>query len=1112
MKKTMLLFTLVLLACVTLVTAGIVGKVSGRITDEKTGEPLPGVNVIVEGLPFGAVTDLDGYFYIINVRPGNYTLRATLMGYEGQKQAPCVVQIDRTTTMNFKMKQTVLSSGQEVTVVAERAIVPMDVSNTQTMIETQQIASNSFQDVGDIVGYAVGIEGGERPSIRGAGWEQSAFVVDGIQLVDEVASRPLYKVPLGAIQEMNIITGGFNAEYGNVRSGIVNIITKEGGDRYSGSANFRYRPAGVRNFGPAPYSSGDPLVKNMVDWNAGAFTGYKMASAAQPLLGADGKPVKNFMNWQGWYKYAGVDVDANGMPKLNADGSYVLGKSGNLKPGDAHYGKPYEALAKYLWQHRSTDNLNLLKSLAQQGLIGADLANVSDDDVIFDTGNTPDYDVDASFGGPVPFLKDVKFFASYSRQVTEYSLIRPVDGYDDHNATFKLNWQITPSMKLMSNFMYNRQTGEAHGQGPSAFDGSYLYNSYYMTTEGNKYWYPHCAVPGRQERMFGGLTFTHVLSPSTYYEVLFNTSYSTMDILWEDRNTQPIYGNIFGNHNTALGNGRIGTTAYADSMALLDAAYAKGDEAYLNSKNPNWSKEISKFYGYTNWRDWASIKIGEQWYDESPWGYGPINFRDETGVFRLSSCNMRLDDSYARQYNLKAAITSQVNRYNQVKAGFEVVRDDIHVWYDAIDPSVNGGSRNWAFAKPWRLGAYIQDKLEFQGMIANIGVRVDGNISGEMFTPNDDFNDKVNGPFSTYLRAGYKDSLYVPTVWQRNTKVYVSPRIGISHPISDNAKIFFNYGHFYRWPDTQQMYRVEQSRPNNWRIAYVGNAELNPPRTIQYEVGYSHNIANTLRVTMTGYYRDIQDQILDNLYYRYLDNTEWRTWQNAQYADVRGFEAEVNLPVWGWFSGFVNYNYMISSTGEYGFSRYYEDTNKIPDRRTTSVSQPAVRPILKANITLHIPDRFGPRVMGWYPLEVMDLGVLYRWQAGQKFTWNPDNIPYVDQNVRWNGEGKSQLRFTKRLFKAGRIAPYFYMDVYNLFNQKYLPYENNSGLGVQPWNAIGEFFTNEFNNYMYSLKPGDNPGDIADDGNPHIVMPGFTPYTFAEKRVIYYGIRLDFTL
>ena len=106
------------------------GKITGIIVNKETGEPLPGVNVVVEEISLGAATDVNGNYFIINVPPGDYTLQVSYIGYATQKVQNLRVNIDQTTFQNIAMTAEVLE-GEEVIVMADRPMVQKDLTSSQ---------------------------------------------------------------------------------------------------------------------------------------------------------------------------------------------------------------------------------------------------------------------------------------------------------------------------------------------------------------------------------------------------------------------------------------------------------------------------------------------------------------------------------------------------------------------------------------------------------------------------------------------------------------------------------------------------------------------------------------------------------------------------------------------------------------------------------------------------------------------------------------------------------------------------------------------------------------------------------------------------------------------
>ncbi|MCS7155946.1 MAG: TonB-dependent receptor [Bacteroidota bacterium] len=213
--------------------AGTTGKIAGRVTDARTGEPLPGVNVVIVGTLQGAATDAEGYYTILNVKPGTYAVRASFVGYAPQTVENVRVQIDKTTIVNFALREEAVQT-QEVVITAQRPLVQRDLTATATAVSAQELAVLPVENFQDVINLQAGVVEGR---FRGGRLGEVAYMVDGIPINDVFSRSFAFQVQNNAIQELEIISGTFNAEYGQAMSGVVNIVTRDGGDRYAGSAS-----------------------------------------------------------------------------------------------------------------------------------------------------------------------------------------------------------------------------------------------------------------------------------------------------------------------------------------------------------------------------------------------------------------------------------------------------------------------------------------------------------------------------------------------------------------------------------------------------------------------------------------------------------------------------------------------------------------------------------------------------------------------------------------------------------------------------------------------------------------------------------------------------------
>ncbi|HEY6906837.1 MAG TPA: TonB-dependent receptor, partial [Ignavibacteriaceae bacterium] len=222
------------------VFAGTTGKITGRVVDSETGEPVPGCNIIIEGTTLGAASNQDGEFFIINIPPGTYTVRASMVGYKTYRVQNVKVLMDLTTTVEFKMEIQVLDIGEEVVVVAERPLIQKDVTSKQSIVSSDEILNMPVTTVKDILstkaGFTTDSEG--QIHVRGGRTDEIGYLIDGVKVDDPLYGSFSNTLNKDAINEMEVISGTFNAEYGDAMSSIVNLVTKDGGNSYHGKIEY----------------------------------------------------------------------------------------------------------------------------------------------------------------------------------------------------------------------------------------------------------------------------------------------------------------------------------------------------------------------------------------------------------------------------------------------------------------------------------------------------------------------------------------------------------------------------------------------------------------------------------------------------------------------------------------------------------------------------------------------------------------------------------------------------------------------------------------------------------------------------------------------------------
>lgn len=208
------------------------GKIAGRVLEAGTGEPLPFVNIIIEGTSQGAASDIDGYYSILNVRPGTHSIKASAIGYNSQTITDVRVSIDLTTKADFELGETSLELGEDVVVVAEKPLVTKDLTASTALVGADQIASLPVTEFQEVLELQAGVVGG---NVRGGRSGEVVYAIDGVPVTDGFDGSTVVDVSASSIQELQFISGAFNAEYGKALSGYVNLSTKEGDNSFTGS-------------------------------------------------------------------------------------------------------------------------------------------------------------------------------------------------------------------------------------------------------------------------------------------------------------------------------------------------------------------------------------------------------------------------------------------------------------------------------------------------------------------------------------------------------------------------------------------------------------------------------------------------------------------------------------------------------------------------------------------------------------------------------------------------------------------------------------------------------------------------------------------------------------
>lgn len=1075
----LLIVSMLLLTGVVEVQAQTRSRISGVVKDAASRAPLPGVNVMIEGTSLGAVTNLKGEYVIINVPVGTVAVRASLLGYSAQKVTGVMVSADRVSRADFFLKETVLQ-GSEVVVQARRDELHLEVSNTQMVVNDVQLQdATGIREINAFLAKLPGVSTDNGYlTIRGGSADQTGMMVNGLSYINAAAGNAETSIPLSAIEQVSLMSGGYNAEYGNFRSGLINVSTKSGSKTaYHGTLSLSMDQPHIRRFGGSFYDSKSQILRSYLD-PAVAFVGTDEAWKDEPYLR------EQHPRFTGWNTAAANFNRSNpAIPATPLD-YYLLGCWMFMTEPD------YEGLVKL--GYSVSDEQKKLFAEHHMEEEGAD------------------WNIDGGFGGPLPLigkrLGSATFYLSHNARKRHY--VMPVSrSFEELYTTFAtIRSQPLNNLTVTFNGLHKRQMGvspirPAFGDFPDASRaGGFMPvdNIRNVKNSGDSYayWFDPPYFPLLdQTTLMGGVTINHVLSKSAYWEL----SLSALGI----KDHAPVGDNRDQTILTLFGPFPVtempfGKFMYGTNKIKVDSSYT---------------------YTYPS-------------YDALP-GV-PYRFRRKEGDLYT---NVRVG-----QYRAKFDMAAQMTTRHYLKAGIEYNYIDLnhHLWQKWNENYYNAYEFNY-HRTPSQTGLYVQDQISLESLIANIGLRFDYYYGGggkwptgdafavDAFTPQSIAQDSI---LFEYLKSGRS---YIWDTWVEYDKAHpgflqpvrnhftLSPRVGVSFPVSDRSKFYFNYGHFRSNPPYYTMYLYRYRYTKNG-LYDMSNPNLEPPRTISYELGVAYNFLESYVVKISSYSKDVSGQHGEVTYTNAAGNINYDAWANNEYQDIQGFEINLSKNDGGWINGWVNLNYMLKKSGLTG-RETITDVTQGDDREGLYEGQESSSlpiPRLNANLTLRAPEKWGPRLFGRHPLGAWNVTLFGEWKAGDYFTFNPLGKLHVTNNMRWPDYYMVDFKVTKTVRLAG-IETTAFLDISNLFNFKVNlmnrghafdsavndQYKYLSSLHLPVYDSP-DYDDLRAKNPGYFIAGDDKVGDLRSSDKPYINDPNFSFWLYGQPRDIWFGLRFAF--
>ncbi len=781
-----LLLTAVLIVPVLLLAQD--GKVRGKITDKESGEPLIGANVIIEGTSLGASTDVEGEYIILSVPPGVYAIKGSYIGYAAMTISNIRVSSNITTTQDFQLSSTAIQT-QAVEVVADRPLIQRNTTNTVRLATQDDIKNIPFRGLQNILALNAGVvQQDGNLYIRGGRNGEVAFFIDGATATNPMFNTEAVSPIQEAIEEFQLQSGGYTAEFGGANSGIVRTSMRTGGSE----------------------------MKATLDYLTDDF-----AKPGEEFLGTSSRGYRNA-------------VLTIGGPVISGLRFFMAGQHNYTRNRNHMYLQPFR------FDNLTTDGFD----------------------------NRP---VGTALPGPVEFKQNYIYKNQREENTLQSTLV----------------WDLNP-FKVRFSGSYAQVDLPVASNWPAAL------NNYFMKKQ----------QKDDIQNMLGNLRLTHVLGPKTFYEV--GISYLNRNA----RRYDPDFGDDW--------------KLYADSSAAREKGYITADGStgwrtrylgplpYSTINNFPVNHEFTNFGGY-NKNNQSSFgltvdftsQVTPQWELKTggrvdAWtmrqynvgAIGTLNTYLEQSGNKYSPDKLAADPNLRKEYEINVQRQGAMNLF-----GYDIDGNE-------TDGGLDGGPR-----KPLMASAYVQNKFEFNDLVLNLGVRY------ELFdTKNVTPVDYINPEWDSNLNYFANDNALKET----DPISLLLPRLSFSFPVTDRTVFYAMYGKYAQMPDLNRLYdgnlalaaRISPITRVGYTIAAApaGTGFLaKPERTTQYEVGIRQTLSDNFAFTVTGFYKDLRDQLQIRRVYSSIGVPIFAAYGNEDFGTVKGFEMTLELRRTNRLQARVNY-------------------------------------------------------------------------------------------------------------------------------------------------------------------------------------------------------------
>jgi hypothetical protein len=754
--------------------AGTRGNIKGKVVDMQTGDALIGANVVVIGTSTGANTDANGEFYVQNLDAGYYTIRVSYVGYKTITVSNLRVSSDLTTYQNIKLPGEDIQVST-VTIVAQKPLIQKDNTNAVRVISSEDIDALPIRSVTNIIGLSAGVVvQNSLIFIRGGRSDEVGYYLEGVTTKNPLTNRNAIAVSQDALQEIQVQSGGYTAEFGDANAGIVRQELKSGGSQLKADVEWITDNIGAQS-------------------KADAFSGKK-------TLGAY------------WYGYTETSGVLSG-PLFTDDLKFFL----NI---NYHYNR----------------------DPVPQNYPGISLGKITD-----------------------PTTSDVLQNFNYPGGAREGV------AQQTYTYTGTVNYDLKPVLLRFTGTL-DYINGDAGG-GNAALGSS----------PGDPRNYLNSRV-GQFTETDGSFTLklTHVISPTMFYELTGGYFVQTSETY--DR----ALGSNYWAYGDSVANAAAGWTMPRDPLNPQYGPYHYGGYLGVDNFVFPMNGDVPVNYSKFDRRDFnvsgaLSVLLGK---------YNSLKIGGDYTKYELRSW------SGVNTVNLASSLNQVQSLYPNVTAAkIDILEGEgvNNYGYDELGNEYSGTGIN-APHRPVFASAYAQDKIEFDDLIINLGLRYDY-IDVDNLVLKDSSNPDL-AISKTNNAIDLNGMVKTPSFSS------VSPRLGFSFPVTTTAMFHAQYGNFVQEPQLSNLYEgyysyFEKIRAGGNFYPTVTGPNLRPTRTTQYELGYTQQLTDFLSFDITGFYRDVLDQVV------YIKQPlvagsaftagDYFTLGNGDFATTKGFEISLNM-------------------------------------------------------------------------------------------------------------------------------------------------------------------------------------------------------------------------